>query len=194
MVAHAAAGAADTTQNTASQTAERQATVDVQPGDLKFQTDNGKAIAPSFNFGKTQVSNQTQTGLAADSSAGLLEISNMLGGSPWQINVKLDNFTGKNEHKITGAELNLTPKITKADFNQELISTPNPIKVTSGAAAVKLLSAGKDKNMGDVKASLDNATLDLPNATYSDHYTATLTYTLMATPQTAETQTTTPQS
>jgi hypothetical protein len=41
MVAHAAAGAADTTQDTASRTAERQATVDVQPGDLKFQTDNG---------------------------------------------------------------------------------------------------------------------------------------------------------
>jgi hypothetical protein len=97
MVAHAAAGAADTTQDTASRTAERQATVDVQPGELKFQTDNkGKAIAPSFTFKTAKVSNGAQNGLTADSADNSLGISNMLGGSPWQINVHLGEFTGQN--------------------------------------------------------------------------------------------------
>ena len=196
MVAHAAADAASATQNTVA-SADRTAEVTVKSGELKFQTDNkGKAIAPSFTFKTAKVSNEAQTGLTADSADNSLGISNMLGGSPWRVNVKLGEFTGQNnkDHKLSGAVLKLTPQISKADLN----ATPAPVKsitVTSGNDAVPLLVAAENQDMGNVTTSLAGTTLNLPNAAnYAETYTATLTYTLMATPQTAETQTTTPQS
>lgn len=195
MVAHAAAGAADTTQNTVA-SADRTAQVTVNPGELKFQTDKGKseAIAPSFTFKTAKVSNGAQTGLTADAADNSLGISNMLGGSPWQINVHLGEFTGQNnkDHKLSGAVLNLTPQISKADLN----ATPASVKsitVTSGNDAVPLLVAAEDQDMGNVTTSLAGTTLNLPNAAnYAETYTAKLTYTLTTGPQGAQT-TPTPQ-
>lgn len=188
MVAHAAAGAASTTQDTASQTAERQATVDVQPGDLKFQTKDGSAVTPSFNFGSAKVTDQAQpelkpTGSTIDTSY-TLGVSNFLGdGSAWQVTAKLGAFDDKNGHNLKGAVLHL--KGEKVNSKGKPLVTAPHANLTAGGSSAAFLDAKTGEAMGQVTDSLAGTTLELPSNSvdYAGTYTAQLTYTLTNGPQ-----------
>ncbi|KRL15623.1 hypothetical protein FD38_GL000626 [Levilactobacillus zymae DSM 19395] len=189
MVAHAAAGAADTTQDTASQTAERQATVDVQPGDLKFQTKDGLAVTPSFNFESAKVTDQAQpelkpTGSTIDTSY-TLGVSNFLGGAAWQVSAQLGAFDDKHGHNLKGAFLHL--KGEEVNSKGKPLSAAPSANLTAGGPSAVFLDARTDEAMGKVTDSLANTTLELPNVDYAGTYTAKLTYTLTTGPQEAQT-------
>ena len=194
MVAHAAAGAASTTQNAVT-SADRTAEVTVNPGKLEFQTKDGSAVTPSFNFESAKVTDQTQselkpTGSTTDTSY-TLGVSNFLGdGSAWQVNAQLSDFDDKHGHNLEGARLYL--KGEKINSKGKPLSTAPSATLTAGGPSAVFLDAKTDEVMGQVTDSLANTTLELPNVDYAGTYTAKLTYTLTTGPQ--ETQTTpTPQ-
>ncbi|KRK94602.1 WxL domain-containing protein [Levilactobacillus acidifarinae] len=170
VVAHAAA------------TANQTASVEVDKGQLVFQSKDGKAQTPSFTFNNPKVSAASQTVGLNSNNATTLGISNQLGtGEPWYVSAQLGTFTSTDSNKRTleEATLNFAPDSTTGSDPVKLSST----NLIAGGSAAPLLSAAKDTGMGDVATSLAKTTLTLPKVTYAGTYTAQLTYTLTTGPQ-----------
>lgn len=101
-------------------------------------------------------------------------------GAGWHVTAQLGDFSD-GSHSLSGATLHMIPTGTKTDSGTA--ATADSVDLKAGdTAATTVFDAAKDAGMGTSTTSLAGSTLDIPAASYAGTYTANLTYTLTAGP------------
>lgn len=185
----------------APQTANDSASVQLTAGQLTFGKVDGSVSQPSFDFGSHQVGADPLTLNQTDDHTNKIDktdtytgsavtVTDLRGsGAGWHVTAQLGDLADAAGHKIAGAQLSLgggviTPSHVSA-AQQANAPTESKITLTAAGSAATLLTAAKDKGMGEWTTDYGKSagvTLLIPSADYAGTYVAPLTWTLAGTP------------
>ncbi|KJW13302.1 WxL domain-containing protein [Levilactobacillus spicheri] len=177
---------AGTTSAADSPSTARKATLEIDPGTVSFKPDSDNIVFASQN-----VQDLTKPGkfdITATESANLI-LDNYLGsGNGWKISAEMTPFTAKNSKHVLTGDLWITPRENGVSDEAQTSMTKEtsfdlPFTATGGQSAV-FYTAKPDSGMGEVTFPI-NYKLDLHQAKYAGHYSATLTYTFAETADSA---------
>lgn len=142
-------------------------------------------------FASQNVQDLTRSGksdITATKSANLI-LDNYLGsGNGWKISAEMTPFTAKNSKHVLTGDLWINPREKGVSDEAHTSMTPEgsfdlPFTATGGQSTV-FYTAKPDSGMGEVTFPIDYK-LDLHQAKYAGHYSATLTYTFAETADSA---------